>query len=58
MYFLTHLIKKLELSWINIFYVELFDYLNPSSGELIYLNFCPLEVVSRYDDPQLQVGEN
>ena len=25
---------------------------------LIYLNFHPLEVVSRYRDPQLQVGEN
>ena len=23
-----------------------------------YLNFYPLEVVSRYRDPQLQVGEN
>ena len=26
--------------------------------ELIYLNFHPLEVVSRYRDPQLQVAEN
>ena len=26
--------------------------------ELIYLNFQPLEVVSRYRDPQLQVAEN
>ena len=25
---------------------------------LIHLNFHPLEVVSRYRDPQLQVGEN
>ena len=25
---------------------------------LIYLNFHPLEVVSRYRDPQLEVGEN
>ena len=27
-------------------------------AELIYLNFHPLEVVSRYRDPQLQVSEN
>ena len=26
--------------------------------KLSYLNFQPLEVVSRYRDPQLQVGEN
>ena len=31
---------------------------NPSPAKLIYLNFQPLEVVSRYCDPQLQVGEN
>ena len=28
------------------------------SAKLIYLNFHPHEVVSRYSDPQLQVGEN
>ena len=28
------------------------------SARLIYLNFHPLEDVSRYRDPQLQVGEN
>ena len=27
-------------------------------AKLIYLNFEPLEVVSRYRDPQLQVVEN
>ena len=31
---------------------------NPCHAKLIYLNFHPLEVVSRYRDPQLQVGEN
>ena len=31
---------------------------NPYPANLIYLNFRPLEVVSRYRDPQLQVGEN
>ena len=27
-------------------------------AKLIYLNFHPPEVVSRYRNPQLQVGEN
>ena len=31
---------------------------NPYPAKLIYLSFHPLEVVSRYSDPQLQVGEN
>ena len=31
---------------------------NPYPANLLYLNFHPLEVVSRYRDPQLQVGEN
>ena len=30
---------------------------NPYPAKLIYLNFHPLDVVSRYRDPQLQVGE-
>ena len=39
---------------------ELFTPLciNPYPAKLMYLNFHPLEVVSRYRDPQLQVGEN
>ena len=32
--------------------------INPSSAKLNNLNFHPLEVVCRYRDPQLQVGEN
>ena len=32
--------------------------LNPHPVKLIYLNFQPLEVVSRYRDPQLKMGEN
>ena len=32
--------------------------LNPYPAKLLYLNFHPLEVVSRYRDPQLQVAEN
>ena len=31
---------------------------NPCPARLIYLNFQPLEVVSRYREPQLQVAEN
>ena len=31
---------------------------NPYPAELIYLIFQPLEVVSRYRDPQPQVVEN
>ena len=31
---------------------------NPFPAELSNLNFHPLEVASRYRDPQLQVGEN
>ena len=30
---------------------------NPYAPKSIYLNFHPLEVVSHYRDPQLQVGE-
>ena len=32
--------------------------INHSTAKLQNLNFHPLEVVSRYRDPQLQVGEN
>ena len=31
---------------------------NPCAAEYIYLNFLPLEAVSRYRDPQPQVLEN
>ena len=34
------------------------DSINIGSAILNNLNFHPLEVVSRYRDPQLQVGEN
>ena len=32
--------------------------INPYPAKLIYLNFHPLEAVSRYSDPQLQVAEH
>ena len=33
------------------------SYVNSISAKLLNLNFHPLEVVSRYHDPQLQVGK-
>ena len=33
-------------------------YYNPNTAKLNNLNFHPLEVVSRYRDPQFQVGGN
>ena len=33
-------------------------FIDPLPAKLYFLNFYPLEVVSRYRDPQLQVGEN
>ena len=41
-------ITVLVLGSVNNSYINL----------LIYLNFHPFEVVSRYRDPQLQVGKN
>ena len=41
-------------------YIKLFQPLrvNPYSAKLIFLNYQPLEAVSRYRNPQLQVAEN
>ena len=36
----------------------LFYYRNHSPAKLTYLNFHPLEVVSRYGDQQFQMDEN
>ena len=35
-----------------------FKVLSPYPAKIIYSNFHPLEVVSRYRDTQLQVAEN
>ena len=35
-----------------------FDFFNPYPAKLMYLNLQPLEVMSRYRDPQPQVVEN
>ena len=40
---------------ITVFFVI---YINPLSAKLFNLNFHPLEVVSRWRDPQLQVSQN
>ena len=42
----------------RIWYKMLDKYLNPLTVKLFNLNFHPLEVVSRWRDPQLQVSEN
>ena len=39
-------------------YFSLKYTVNAYHAKLSYLNFQPLEVVFRYRDPQLQVGEN
>ena len=41
-----------------VLYFLLGSVINPYPAEIIYLNFQPLEVVSRYRDPQPQVVEN
>ena len=38
--------------------ISLKRYINPLPAKLFNLNFHPLEVVSRWRDPQLQVIEN
>ena len=39
-------------------YDNVIETINLFPAKLSYLNFHPLEVVSRYRDTQLQVGEN
>ena len=49
------------ISCIHVVYVLLigtYDHINPLIAKLFNLNFHPLEVVSRWRDPQLQVSEN
>ena len=50
-----YLMSQLELCIsLHVIYI-ITDIINPYLAKLIYLNFHPLEVVSRYRDPQLQV---
>ena len=43
---------------ISIKIFKCMNNVNPYPNKLIYLNFQPLEVVSRYRDSQPQVSEN
>ena len=43
---------------LNILWIYKITTLNPYPAKITYLNFQPLEVVSRYRDPQPQVIEN
>ena len=63
---IAHIIAAVSLAMLTIssFFIRKFPFhmpvhlIHPYSPKLIYLNFQPLEVVSRYRDPQLQVAEN
>ena len=54
-------LAALEPRSIQVFIKGFIDFemwymcINPQHAKLIYSNFHPLEVVSRYRDPQLQV---
>ena len=50
-------ITRKEIVFIELC-VNNLNLLNLKRAELNNLNFYPLEVVSRYRDPQLQVSEN
>ena len=56
--------EKIDI-WEDILYVSVGAQprkrsinINPCHAKFIYLNFQPIEVVSRYRDPQPQVVEN
>ena len=50
--------KACEWIDVTLVYMEGAYIISLYPAKLVYLNFHPLEVVSRYPDPQLQVGEN
>ena len=41
-----------SVSNVLLFFPHSLNHINPYLAKLIYLNFQPLEVVSRYRDPQ------
>ena len=43
---------------LSLIGVTIGDHVNPLTAKLFNLNFHPLEIVSRWRDPQLQVSEN
>ena len=53
----SHCDWKIIFNCVTVKSTYSFEY-HPHPAKLIYLNFHPLEVVSRYRDPQLQVAEN
>ena len=55
--FITPFIKSQHFAARPI-YIRFQTFSNPLPNKLSYPIFHPLEVVSRYRDPQLQVGEN
>ena len=67
----TRILRYLRTKWIKYTYMSIPCYIyrfplhdgqltiiNPYAAKVIYLNFQPLEAVSRYRDPQPQVVEN
>ena len=54
----TLTLREMTPSHYKLSFVKCYTSLNPCSAKIDYLHFHPLEVVSRYRDSQLQVGEN
>ena len=54
----ARLLKVIYVCWKYQMWEIWCIYLNPLTAKLFNLNFHPLEVVSRWRDPQLQVSEN
>ena len=59
-HFILYLFFNEEIFYIYEKYTShnFFSIINPLTAKLFNLNFHPLEVVSRWRDPQLQVSEN
>ena len=49
---------KMKKPFVVLVYIQIFQRFNPLTAKLFNLIFHPLEVVSRWRDPQLQVSEN
>ena len=52
------LISSVKCSQLPCAIENVKQYFNPLTAKLFNLDFHPLEVVSRWRDPQLQVSEN
>ena len=53
----TYVQQRVSFRYICFWVFSLYS-INPLTAKLFNLNFHPLEVVSRWRDPQLQVSEN